>query len=46
MFEEWESCKAIYSFKGHSGNCGECIAEVRVETDSGLRKRNQNLHKR
>lgn len=37
-FQVWELYKPIYSFKGHSGNCGECIIKVRVETERGLGK--------
>lgn len=38
MFQMWESCKPIYSFKGQSGDCGEWILEVRVDTEDQEKK--------
>lgn len=41
MYQTWESCKPIYSFKGHSGDCGEWILEVSVliEKKAGIQTR-------
>lgn len=43
MFQVWESCEPICSFKGQSGNCGEWILEVRVETERIRRRKLESI---